>query len=146
MKTDKRTSQIVYRIRLESPADKVFALLATDRGRESFWAERSSQNGDEITFSFSNGEKLQSRILESSPPRRFSLTYFNGSIVTFDIEEMSSGTRVKMQETHLSASDENQNRAGWVSVLLNLKARADHGIDLRNHNPEYTWSDGYVDN
>ena len=146
MKTDERITEIVYRIRLESPAEKVFALLATDRGRESFWAERTRQNGDEITFYFSNGEKLQSRILESSSPRRFSLTYFNGSIVTFDIEVLPSGTHLKLQETHLSVSDENQNRAGWVSVLMNMKAQADHGIDLRNHNPEYTWSDGYVDN
>jgi len=34
----------------------------------------------------------------------------------------------------------------WVSVLMNLKARADHGVDLRNHDPARTWTKGYVDN
>jgi hypothetical protein len=36
--------------------------------------------------------------------------------------------------------------AGWVSVLMNLKAYADFGIDLRNHHPDYTWDNHYVDN
>jgi hypothetical protein len=36
--------------------------------------------------------------------------------------------------------------AGWVSVLLALKAAADFGIDLRNHDPARTWNKGYVDN
>jgi hypothetical protein len=36
--------------------------------------------------------------------------------------------------------------AGWVSVLLALKAAADHGVDLRNHDAARTWSQGYCDN
>jgi hypothetical protein len=36
--------------------------------------------------------------------------------------------------------------AGWVSVLLALKAAVDFGVDLRNHDPERTWSTGFVDN
>jgi hypothetical protein len=36
--------------------------------------------------------------------------------------------------------------AGWVSVLLGLKAAADHGVDLRNHDAARTWSQGYCDN
>lgn len=143
---DKGTSEIVYRLRLDAPAERVFALLATDRGRGSFWAERTEQQEEDIVFYFPNGEKLLSRVLESSPPHRLSFTYFNGSIVTFDIQEQPKETELQLCETNLSALDERQNRAGWVSVLLNLKAQADHGIDLRNHHPQYTWSKGYVDN
>jgi len=143
---DKRVSEIVYRLRLDSPAERVFALLATDRGRGAFWAERTEQQKEDIVFYFSNGEKLLSRVLESNPPHRLSITYFNGSIVTFDIQEQPTETELQLRETNLSALDERQNRAGWVSVLLNLKAQADHGIDLRNHHPQYTWSEGYVDN
>jgi uncharacterized protein YndB with AHSA1/START domain len=143
---DKRASEIAYRLHLEAPAERVFALLATDSGRGAFWAERTEQLEQDLVFHFSNGEKLMSRILESSPPHRMSLTYFNGSIVTFDIQELPTGTELQLRETDLSASDERQNRAGWVSVLMNLKAQADHGVDLRNHHPQYTWSEGYVDN
>jgi len=36
--------------------------------------------------------------------------------------------------------------AGWVSVLMALKAAVDHGVDLRNHDPQRTWDQGYADN
>lgn len=36
--------------------------------------------------------------------------------------------------------------AGWVSLLLTMKAAIDHGVDLRNHDPERTWVQGYADN
>jgi hypothetical protein len=36
--------------------------------------------------------------------------------------------------------------AGWVSVLMALKAAVDYGIDLRNHDARYCWEEGYVEN
>jgi hypothetical protein len=38
-----------------------------------------------------------------------------------------------------------ENLAGWISVLLGLKAAADFRIDLRNHRPGCTWESGFVD-
>ena len=59
----------------------------------------------------------------------------------------------KNQETNLTLSNEGVSeaefvevRSGWVSVLLNLKAVADFKVDLRNHDPNKTWNQGYVDN
>ncbi|HVS62226.1 MAG TPA: SRPBCC domain-containing protein [Thermoanaerobaculia bacterium] len=141
-----RTSEIVWRLRLKAAPRSVFALLTTDEGRASFWAERTVQEGDAITFRFPSGEVLASRILELAPPHRFSLTYFDATTVTFELEPAGEGTDLRLHEANVPAATEAENRAGWVSVLLNLKARADHGIDLRNHDPECTWSKGYVDN
>ena len=36
--------------------------------------------------------------------------------------------------------------AGWVSVLMAMKAALDYGVDLRNHDIERTWMKGYADN
>jgi hypothetical protein len=36
--------------------------------------------------------------------------------------------------------------AGWVSVLMAMKAAVDHGVDLRNHDASRSWSNGYADN
>ena len=36
--------------------------------------------------------------------------------------------------------------AGWVSVLLTLKAAIDFDVDIRNHDPKRTWDQGYADN
>ena len=138
--------EIVWRLRLSAPPREVFELLATDPGRAAFWAERSVQDGDRLTLHFPGGEVLESRILESREPRRFALTYFGGSRVTFDLRSAGSGTDLRLRETDLPAGGVEENRAGWVSVLLNLKARADHGVDLRNHDASVTWARGYVDN
>jgi hypothetical protein len=40
----------------------------------------------------------------------------------------------------------NEMAAGWVSVLVALKAATDFGVDLRNHDPERTWEQRFVDN
>jgi len=36
--------------------------------------------------------------------------------------------------------------AGWVSVLMALKAAIDFGVDLRAHDDDRNWDSGYVDN
>lgn len=141
-----QSAEIVWRLRLKAEPRAVFDRLSTDEGRASFWAERTEQHGDRLTFHFSNGEVLESRILDSTRPDRFSLTYFEESTVVFELRSAGSGTDLLLRESNLSRADLHENRAGWVSVLLNLKARADHSIDLRNHDPRCTWSNGYVDN
>lgn len=141
-----RAPEIVWRLRLSAPPAEVFALLSTDGGRGSFWAESTEQSGDRIRFLFPNGDRLESRVLVSEPPARFSLTYFGGSRVTFDLRPHGAGCDLRLRETGLASAELERNRAGWVSVLLALKARADHGVDLRNHDHEACWDGGYVDN
>ena len=87
-----------------------------------------------------------SRVLESLPPSRFSFTYFNATTVVVELQETNGGTDLLLRESSVRAEDLVENRAGWISVLLNLKAQADHGVDLRNHDRTRTWDDGYVDN
>lgn len=137
---------IIYRLHLQSLPTDVFTLLTTDTGRAAFWAERSVQDNDHITFYFPNGETLWSRILESAPPYRFSLTYFDGRVVTFELAPANGGTDLRLEEAGVPAAERAEQQAGWVSVLLALKAQADHGVDLRNHDPGRTWGEGYVDN
>jgi hypothetical protein len=48
--------------------------------------------------------------------------------------------------TLVADGDDAETRAGWVSVLLALKAASDFGVDVRNHDARRTWSQGYCDN
>ena len=44
------------------------------------------------------------------------------------------------------ATDEwNEVHAGWLNVLFPLKGWVAHGIDLRNHDAERSWDQGYAD-
>ena len=37
-----------------------------------------------------------------------------------------------------------QTVAGWVKVLMSPKAAVDFGVDLRNHDLDRTWDDGFL--
>lgn len=116
-------------------------------GRAKFWAVEAEDNDAVIHFVFPNGMELHSRILESAPPRRFSIKYFGGSVVVFDLEsDGAGGTDITMTETGFASDEDRQiNIPGWISVLPALKAAIDFGIDLRNADAQRTWDHGFVD-
>jgi uncharacterized protein YndB with AHSA1/START domain len=139
--------EIRCKVHLRSAPRRVFDLLATDDGRAQFWAERTVGTGDRITFHFPNGDTLASRVLRSEPPRLFELTYFDGTTVRFELHLAGDGgTDLELVESGLREAAIVENRAGWVSVLLGLKAWADFGVDLRNHDAARSWAAGFVDN
>ena len=136
-----------WQLQLQAPIEAVFELLVTDAGRERFWVEESRQRGEALDFRFSGGETLRCPVLEVCPPTRFRLGYFEGSELCFELTDTNPGTHLQLTESGLSGPDHYaENRAGWVSVLMALKARADFGVDLRNHDPRRSWAQGYPDN
>ena len=81
-------------------------------------------------------------VLENEPPHSFALEYF-GHETRFRLSgDASGGTDLVLTST----DTERETYAGWVSVLLALKAAADFDVDLRNHDPQRTWEHRYVDN
>jgi hypothetical protein len=56
------------------------------------------------------------------------------------------GTDLSLLATGVDASIHMEMVAGWVSVLMALKAAVDHGVGLRNHDPSRSSTNGYADN
>nr|WP_299338039.1 SRPBCC domain-containing protein [Allomuricauda sp.] len=137
---------ITWKLNLKSNPTKVFDLIATSEGRKKFWAEESKEDEGMIHFSFPNGQTYRGQILKVNPPQEFHLDYFD-SLVKFRLTSLKNGgTDLTLINENVSSSDFSEVHAGWISVLMNLKAVADFQCDLRNHNPEKTWNQGYVDN
>ncbi len=137
---------LTWKLHLKSSPVRVFYFLNTDWGRQQFWAENAQQQGDQITFEFSNGQEHTAQILESKAPKIFKVEYFN-SPVSFELaSDGSGGTDLVLQSTDIPDADYQQTYAGWLSVLLALKAACDFRVDLRNHDPARTWDQLYVDN
>jgi uncharacterized protein YndB with AHSA1/START domain len=136
---------IRWRIHLSSPPEAVWDLLTTDEGRSRFWAEAAEDRDGTIEFVFPNGERHSGAVVEATPFRRYAVEYF-GSAARFELAlDGVGGTDLTLvhevrDEWHVEVN------AGWVSVLMALKAAVDHGIDLRNHDAARTWSQGYCDN
>ena len=136
--------EIRWRLHLAAAPEDVWRLLATDAGRSRFWAESTTERDGAIEFVFANGQRYTGRVLASDVPRTFELDYF-GTPARFTLEgDGEGGTDLALvqqveDEWHVEVN------AGWVSVLMALKAAADHGVDLRNHDARRTWSQGYCE-
>ena len=134
-----------WKLHLGSPPELVFTYLATDEGRQKFWVERSDSKGPELEFTFSNGLRCHAKVLVSDPPRAISFFYFD-SVSEFRLESDSrGGTDLTLTNAGVQESEWNEVHAGWLNVLLPLKAAVDFGVDLRNHDPSRTWETGFVD-
>ena len=136
-----RMPEIRWRVHLASSPEAVYDLLATDEGRAQFWAESALERDGAIEFAFPNGMLTRGAVLAAEPPRRFAVDYF-GSETSFELEPDGEGGT----DLTLTAKGDAESLAGWVSVLLALKAAADFGVDVRNHDPRRSWSQGYCDN
>lgn len=138
---------IRWRLHLRASPASVYALLATDAGRARFWAEAAVERDGAIDFLFPGGQTWRGRILAPTPPERFSVEYFGGSRTTFALAgDGAGGTDLTLTDAGVPEADRAEVTAGWVSVLMALKAAADFGVDLRNHDPARAWDAGFVDN
>jgi uncharacterized protein YndB with AHSA1/START domain len=146
MAFQEKPGHINWKVHFSSPMEKVFDALTTDKGRKTFWAEKTVEKDEFVEFHFINYPKYTSRILISNPPKSFKLEYFDTE-VGFSLHETEDGGT----DLHLNALTHDEElrhemTSGWVSVLLTMKAAVDFGVDLRNHSSERAWDNGYVDN
>jgi uncharacterized protein YndB with AHSA1/START domain len=146
MPEEQGQSPIRLRVQLAAAPEKAFWALSTAAGRASFWADSAEEEDGVVHFRFSNGMSLQSKILAHQAPHQFSLEYFGGSRVDFLLDDDGDdGTLLTVVETGVPEAWYADQRAGWVTVLLTLKAALDFGVDLRNSNPDLNWENGFVD-
>jgi uncharacterized protein YndB with AHSA1/START domain len=138
---------IRWRLYLKSPITRVFLVLSTDAGRASFWAESAMEINGVIHFVFPNQMTWDGLILESIPPQKFSVRYYGNSTTTFTLrEEGEGGTILTLTDAGVPILDRTEVIAGWVSVLMNLKAVVEFGVDLRNHDVTRQWDNAFVEN
>ncbi len=138
---------VEWKLHLASSREAIFDLLTTDRGRERFWAERSRSSDGAFTLTFAGGEEQGCEIVAQIPPDEFAFRYFDGTLVEVRLaSDGRGGTDLSLVEIGFKdGAHRTENLAGWIQVLLCLKAAADHGVDLRNHDPQRTWSAGYCE-
>lgn len=135
-----------WRVHLHATPEAVYQRLSTDAGRESFWAESSKALNDEVSLAFPDRSTATVKILLERPPHVLEVDYC-GVATRFVLQRAGDeATVLEVTASNIPAHDTVDLAAGWVSVLLNLKAAINFGGDLRNHARARTWIDGFVDN
>ena len=139
------TRSICWRIHCASPPEKIFSLWASDEGRERFLCEQSVSTPDGFALTFPDGTQEHCTQIESAAPRHFGFTYFGSRVMVELRDDGCGGTDLLLTNDGVAEADYEEVHAGWLSVLLPLKAVADFGVDLRNHDPARTWQQGFAD-
>ena len=146
MSFQKKENIIEWKVHFKSPIEKVFEFLNTDKGRSKFWAEETKEEADFIEFKILNYPPYKAQIIEKISNKRLRLDYF-GTDVTFDLTQSDYlGTDLYLKAITPNQETKFEMTAGWVSVLMAMKAAVDFGIELRKHNSERSWENGYLDN
>jgi uncharacterized protein YndB with AHSA1/START domain len=146
MAFQKEPNTIRWKMHFKSPREEVFQALATDVGRARFWGESAPEVDGRITFNFVDHPPVSGRVLKNEPPRLFAVEYFD-AVVEFSLhDDGSGGTDLALVSTGVPESNRVEIIAGWVSVLMAMKAAVDFGVDLRNHDESRAWNSGYADN
>lgn len=135
-----------WKIYLKSSPELVFSFFTSESGREKFWAEQAPERNGVIYFTFPNGESYHSKILKVAENREFNIEYFNSHLKIILAPAEENATDLTLINRGISDADYLDIHAGWVSVLMNLKAVVDYNCDLRNHDKNRTWNQKYVDN
>ena len=141
------STSIKWKLCLRSSPEIVYEMLNTDAGRARFWAESAVERDGSILFRFPNGATWTSKILERRPPYLFKLRYYGGSTTSFLLTlAANGGTILQLTDEGVEPTHYMEVHAGWVSVLMALKAAVDFDVDLRNHDINRTWDQYFVDN
>ncbi len=140
-------TQISWRLHLRSSPERVYALLDSDEGRARFWAESAIKSNEHIHFIFPNGFQWRARLRKRIRNSLFQIEYIGGSIASFELHpDGRGGTELALHDVGVDTSEREEVIAGWVSVLMALKAAVDFDVDLRNHDSQRNWDQGYVEN
>lgn len=145
MRGDQIGGPIRWRMHIPAPPEKVFAALNTDEGRAAFWAESAVEADGHIEFRFINGYTWRSKVLVRRPPQVFEIDYFGGPVRFELVPDGQGGTDLLLTHDGIDDEEWNEVHAGWLNVLFPLKAWVTHGVDLRNHDPQRSWDQGYAD-
>lgn len=142
---DQPGDTIHWRIHLTVSPSVVYTALDSPEGRSAFWAEAADEVDGRIRFQFPNGTVHESPILLRSPPGLWAIDYF-GSEARFELSpDGAGGTDLLLRHVNVEPSEWYEVHAGWLNVLLPLKAYLLFGVDLRNHDRERSWDQGYAD-
>lgn len=136
---------IRWRLHLAVPPARVYAALDSDAGRAAFWAEQAVEREGAIEFRFSNGVSCRCPLRQREPPRRWALDYFGSPLLIELDDDGRGGTDLRLCHEGVAAGEWHEVHAGWLNVLLPLKAWLQFGVDLRNHDPQRSWDQGYAD-
>ena len=138
---------ITWNLHLKSPPEKIFKYLNSNEGRAKFWATKAIEKDNFVEFVFPNGYEWRGKILERKSPNIFKIEYIDGSKTTFQLKlDRKGGTDLTLTDENVEKEWETDVKAGWVSVLMSLKAAIDFDVDLRNNDPDRTWDQNYCDN
>jgi len=147
-------------LQIDASPEQVLSRWRTAAGLESFFIARASfddssgrdrrsaagsdavcETGDRYHWSFIHDFRLEGRVLESTT-ERMAFTFGGGYAVEVSVRPSGSGTLLHLRQYGMRDEESERVhgwlncRSCWIYFLTTLKSQTEHGIDLRDHDPE----------
>jgi hypothetical protein len=135
-----------WRVHLLAPRELVFDLITPEFEPGPYRASSAGRLDGENGWLAPEGAHLKDATLDLTPPRRIVARYAGGGVATLELsDDGRGGTVLRLTDVGQQAEDRTELVAGWVSVLLALKASVDFSLDLRDHDRRTFWTGAYLE-
>ena len=126
---------IFQHFQIHAPASAVFRGIATPAGLDTWWTQRSSQDGDQFTLWFGPQHDWRARVSRSVPDREFEFTItqadddWRGTKVGFVLDEAKGTTNAQFHHTGWPHSNDHYRISCycWAMYLRLLKRYVERG-------------------
>ena len=135
---------VCWRIHCAAPPSRAFLALINPEEQAKYWCERSTHSRAGYVQEFIDGTIAECQVVQRRDAELLVIRYFS-SLVEFKLEPAGTGTDLTLTATEIPPEEWLEVYAGWLNVLLPLKAWLDYGVDIRNHDPSRTWRQRFVD-
>ena len=116
--------QIVWRLPLAAPPERVFAAWVEPTDHVHYWCQRSEPLTSGYRLHFIDGTVESCAIEESRSPSHVAFRYF-GSRVDIQIQSLDGGTDLTLTARDVPLDEWHEVYVGWLNVLLPFKAWVD---------------------
>lgn len=155
--TDAKTydwTQFTLKIMVAAPADKVFQAWTDDKVITKWFPVKATiepVKGGRIYLEWLGGDKLDDKIIEIRKHQSFVFPFgTKGEQVSIKFIKVKGGTVVELHQSKMKTTPQDKVQMhlgciqGWTFFLANLKSFLEKKYDLRGHDINRSYRQGYI--
>lgn len=147
-------SHFSLKIEIAAPPERVFEAWTTAEQLSGWFTvttEFEPRKGGRIYFEWLGGDRFETTVTEIKKNKLVVFPFgSSGEQVRVKIRKSKGGTICTLEQSNMKTSPKHKVgmhlgcKVGWTFFLTNLKAWLEHGVDLRSHDRQKSYANGYL--
>lgn len=147
-------SHFSLKIEIAASPERVFRAWTTAEELSSWFTIRTEfepKKGGRVFFEWLGGDHFETTVTELKKNKLVVFPFGSGGEeVRVKIRKSRVGSIITLEQLHMKTSPKHKVgmhlgcKVGWTFFLANLKAWLEHGVDLRSHDRQKSYANGYI--